>query len=65
MVELIPDNYRLVHNPAPATPEEAKFSIQFCLALAAVTGGCLGRDGILVNNLLANYAHLRSAGSCD
>ncbi len=22
-------------------------------------------DGILVNNLLANYAHLRSAGSCD
>ncbi len=22
-------------------------------------------DGIMVNNLLANYAHLRSAGSCD
>ena len=22
-------------------------------------------DGIVVNNLLANYAHLRSAGSCD
>lgn len=39
LIELIPDNYRLVHNPTPATPEEAKFSIQFCLALAAVTGG--------------------------
>lgn len=39
LVELIPDNYRLVHNPAPASPEEGKFSIQFCLALAAVTGG--------------------------
>lgn len=44
LVELIPDNYRLVHNPAPATPEEAKFSIQFCLALAAVTGGADVRD---------------------
>jgi len=22
-------------------------------------------DGIVVNNLLANYSHLRSAGSCD
>jgi 2-methylcitrate dehydratase PrpD len=44
VVELIPDNYRLVHNPAPATPEEAKFSIQFCLALAAVTGGADVRD---------------------
>ena len=44
VVELIPDNHRLVHNPAPATPEEAKFSIQFCLALAAVTGGADVRD---------------------
>ncbi len=44
VVELIPDNYRLVHNPAPASPEEAKFSIQFCLALAAVTGGADVRD---------------------
>ena len=44
VVELIPGNYRLVHNPAPATPEEAKFSIQFCLALAAVTGGAHVRD---------------------
>ena len=44
VVDLIPDNYRLVHNPAPATPEEAKFSIQFCLALAAVTGGADVRD---------------------
>jgi 2-methylcitrate dehydratase PrpD len=39
VVELIPDNYRMVHNPAPKTPEAAKFSIQFCLAVAAVTGG--------------------------
>ena len=22
-------------------------------------------DGIVINNLLASYAHLRSAGSCD
>jgi 2-methylcitrate dehydratase PrpD len=43
-VELIPDNHRLVHNPIPKTPEEAKFSIQFCLALAAVTGGAGVRD---------------------
>jgi 2-methylcitrate dehydratase PrpD len=43
-VELIPDNYRLVHNPTPNTPEEAKFSIQFCLALAAVTGGASVHD---------------------
>jgi 2-methylcitrate dehydratase PrpD len=44
VVELIPDNYRLVHNPAPNHPEEAKFSIQFCLALAAVTGGARVHD---------------------
>ncbi len=44
VVELIPDNHRLVNNPAPETPEEAKFSIQFCLALAAVTGGARVRD---------------------
>ncbi|HYL80944.1 MAG TPA: MmgE/PrpD family protein, partial [Candidatus Acidoferrum sp.] len=44
VVELIPDNYRLVYNPAPKDPEEAKFSIQFCLALAAVTGGARVHD---------------------
>jgi 2-methylcitrate dehydratase PrpD len=44
VVELMPDNYRLVNNPAPITPEEAKFSIQFCLALAAVTGAAGVRD---------------------
>jgi 2-methylcitrate dehydratase PrpD len=33
-----------VHNPAPKDPEQAKFSIQFCLGLAAVTGGARVQD---------------------
>ncbi|HWT81447.1 MAG TPA: MmgE/PrpD family protein, partial [Candidatus Methylomirabilis sp.] len=38
-VTLPPENAWLVGNPAPQDPYEAKFSIPFCIALAAVTGG--------------------------
>lgn len=39
VVTLPPENAWLVGNPTPTDPYEAKFSMPFCVALAAVTGG--------------------------
>lgn len=39
VVTLPPENAWLVGNPTPKDPYEAKFSMSFCVALAAVTGG--------------------------
>jgi 2-methylcitrate dehydratase PrpD len=39
VVILPPENAWLVGNPTPKDPYEAKFSMPFCIALAAVTGG--------------------------
>jgi len=38
---------------------------RFAYRVARGFGADGGSDGIVVNNLLANYSHLRSAGSCD
>lgn len=46
--------YEICHNPNPKTPYEAKFSAEYCAAMAIIKGRALRSDDFLKENLQAD-----------